>query len=186
MRALGTPMPDFSIPDADGRMQSSAELRGPRGTLVIFLCNHCPFVVHVAEELGRLGKHCLEQGVGVIGINSNDFEKYPADAPAMMPAFAAAHGITFPYLVDESQCVARSFDAACTPDTFLYDTAGELVYRGQLDDSRPDNGVAVTGEDLRAAVDAMIDGRQINSEQLPSLGCNIKWKSCDCCCGGGQ
>lgn len=182
MQKLGTPMPSFSLVDASGTPQDSANLQGPHGTLIMFICNHCPFVVHVADELGRLGRDCMERGVGVVGINSNDAENYPDDAPERMPAFASTHDITFPYLVDASQDTARDFAAACTPDFFLYDGSGMLIYRGQLDSSRPDNGIEVTGEDLRAAVDALLDGRPQSTSQQPSLGCNIKWKSCSNCC----
>jgi len=170
------------LPDAEGTTLTSASLSGERGTLVIFLCNHCPYVVHVADELGRLGKEYSDRGIGIVGITSNDVSKYPADAPSHMQAFADTHGITFPYLYDESQSTARAFDAACTPDFFLYGADGRLVYRGQLDASRPGNDIPVTGSHLRGALDAVINGKPLAATQTPSLGCNIKWKQCNCCC----
>jgi peroxiredoxin len=175
MVALGTPMPTFTLPDADGAIYTSSDLCGSRGTLVIFLCNHCPFVIHIGDELGRLGKTFPDRGISIVGINSNDAEHYPADAPQMMPSFAATHGITFPYLYDQSQQVARDFDAACTPDYFLYDNKGLLVYRGQLDGSRPGNDIPVTGDDLRGALDALCQDVPVTQQQHPSMGCNIKW-----------
>jgi len=182
MRAIGSPLPRFELPDPQGRSHTPASLSGERGLLVAFICNHCPFVVHIADELGRIGHEYMPQGIGCVAINSNDAANFPDDAPEKMPAFAAHHGIEMPYLIDESQQIARAFDAACTPDWFLFDRDGALVYRGQLDESRPDNGVPVTGRDLRAAMDAILAGAPVPTHQVPSLGCNIKWKSCDCCC----
>jgi peroxiredoxin len=176
-------MPTFTLPDASGTMHASASIAGECGTLVVFLCNHCPYVVHVADELGRIGADYADRGIGLVGITSNDVSKYPADAPSHMPAFAARHGLTFPYLYDESQLVAQAFKAACTPDFFLFDASGSLVYRGQLDDSRPGNDTPVTGTHLRAALNALLAGGPMRVEQVPSLGCNIKWKQCTSRCG---
>jgi peroxiredoxin len=175
MVALGTPMPTFALPDASGAIHISGDLTGQRGTLVIFLCNHCPFVVHACDELGRIGCEFASRGLSIVGINSNDVDAYPDDAPHLMPALTAAHGINFPYLHDQTQQVARDFDAACTPDFFLFDHHQQLVYRGQLDASRPGNDVEVTGADLRAAMNALCAGEPIATHQLPSMGCNIKW-----------
>jgi peroxiredoxin len=183
MVQLGTPMPSFTLPDGAGIAHASDALQGPAGTLVIFMCNHCPFVVHVAAELGRLGAEWTERGMGVVGINSNDAATYPEDDPSHMPAFAETYGLTFPYLFDASQDVARAFDATCTPDFFLYGPSGTLVYRGQLDASRPGDGSPVTGNDLRKALEAVSEGRPPAGQQSPSIGCNIKWKSCGPCCG---
>ena len=141
-----------------------------------FICNHCPYVKHVAPALAELAKEYQEKGVAVVAINSNDFENYPDDSPAKMKAEIAARGYTFPYLVDESQQVAKAYHAACTPDFFLFDADRKLVYRGQLDDSRPGNNLPVTGKDLRAALDAVLAGRPVAKDQRPSIGCNIKWR----------
>lgn len=173
---LGAPAPAFTLPDAAGRAFSLAEVAGPKGTLVVFMCNHCPFVKHVAPELARLGRDLPALGIGMVGINPNDFAAYPDDAPAKMPAEAALWGWTFPYLVDADQSVARAWRAACTPDLFLLDGQGRLAYRGQLDASRPGNGVACDGRDLRAAAAALAEGREVPADQKPSLGCNVKWK----------
>ncbi|MCP4759312.1 MAG: thioredoxin family protein [Planctomycetes bacterium] len=181
MTPLGRIMPVFELPDASGVLHTSASLSGERGTLIVFLCNHCPYVVHVADELGRLGVEYCNRGIGVAGINSNDASKYAADAPARMPIFAQTHGITFPYLFDETQSTAKSFGASCTPDFFLFDPDGRLVYRGQLDSSRPNNDIPVTGSHLRLAMDALIGDDLISEDQAPSLGCNIKWKQYNCC-----
>lgn len=177
MSPLGTVAPDFKLHDSvSGKLLSLIELKGKRGTLVMFICNHCPFVVHVNEELVRLGNDYKNSGVNLIAINSNDVQNYPDDSPEKMTAVAKRLGYAFPYLFDETQKVARAYDAACTPDFFLFDANLKLVYRGQLDDSRPGNGVPVTGKDLRTALDALIAGRTISENQRPSLGCNIKWK----------
>ena len=176
MVPLGTPAPAFELATGDGVMHTSTSLAGEHGLLVIFLCNHCPFVVHLADELGRLGDEYIDRGIGMVGINSNDVENYPDDAPEHMPAFAARHGIAFPYLFDPTQSIAHSFQAACTPDFFLYDKDHALVYRGQFDDSRPGSGTPVTGADLTAAVENLILGKPATEKQTPSLGCNIKWK----------
>jgi peroxiredoxin len=177
MLELGTQAPPFSLRDVrDGRIHTSASLTGPQGLLVMFICAHCPFVKHVEKELARLGDDYADSGVGIAAISSNDADSYPDDAPPSLAAQASRLGFTFPYLYDETQEVARAYDATCTPDFFLFDAGGKLVYRGQLDESRPGNGVPVTGKDLRAALDALAAGRPISTEQRPSIGCNIKWK----------
>jgi peroxiredoxin len=176
MVELGTPAPDFSLPDTDGRTVSLSDLDAAEALLVMFICNHCPYVKHVQQELARLGRDYREKGVAIVAINSNDVRAYPDDAPEMMKAERKRAGYTFPYLFDETQEVARAYGAACTPDFFLYDGARELFYRGQLDDSRPGNGVAVTGKDLRAALDAVLAGEPAPARQRPSAGCNIKWR----------
>lgn len=176
MLPLGTAAPDFSLPDTTtGRLVSRADFAG-RPLLVLFICNHCPYVVHVRGELARLGRDCAARGVAVVAISANDAANYPQDGPAKMAAEAQAAGYTFPYLHDESQRVAQAYRAACTPDIFLFDANHKLVYRGQLDDSRPGNGVPVTGKDLRAALDAVLAGKPVAGEQKASIGCNIKWK----------
>jgi thiol-disulfide isomerase/thioredoxin len=175
MLELGTAAPDFSLPDAaTGRTVSRGGFKGAP-LLVMFICNHCPFVKHVRAELARLARD-YQGRVGVVGICSNDAVKYPDDSPAKMAAEAREAGYTFPYLYDETQEVAKSYKAACTPDFFLFDKAHRLVYRGQLDDSRPKNGLPVTGADLRAALDAAVSGKPSAAKQMPSIGCNIKWK----------
>ena len=175
MLALGTTAPSFTLPDADGALHSLADAKGRRATLVMFICNHCPFVIHVADELARLGRDCEAQDVAVFAINSNNAKKYPADGPAEMKQMAAARGYTFPYLIDADQSVAKAYRAACTPDFYLFDAAGKLVYRGQLDGSRPGNSVPVDGKDLRGAIDALLAGEPVSKQQVPSIGCNIKW-----------
>jgi peroxiredoxin len=176
MLELHTPAPDFSLPDTDGRAVSLQDLKAAPALLVMFLCNHCPFVKHVRAELARLGAEYEERGVAVVAISSNDAEAYPADGPAEMRREKQDAGYTFPYLYDETQSVAAAYRAACTPDFYLFDDDRRLVYRGQLDDSRPGNDVPVTGADLRAALDAVLAGHAVPVEQKPSLGCNIKWK----------
>lgn len=177
MQPLGTSAPAFSLPDGEGATHSLDSVRGDKGTLVIFICNHCPFVIHIAEELARLGKDYPKQGIGITAISSNDVENYPQDAPHKMVETSMAWELSYPYLYDETQEVAKAYDAACTPDFFLFDADHKLVYRGQLDDSRPDSGIPVDGRDLRAALDALIAGEAISDRQMPSMGCNIKWKS---------
>jgi len=178
MLPLGTSAPDFSLRDsATGDTVSLTDLEAKPVVLVMFISNHCPYVKHVAAELARIGSDYGSQGVGVVAIGSNDIENYPADAPARMVEFAAAHGFTFPYLFDESQEVALAYRAACTPDFFVFGTERALVYRGQLDGARPSNDVPVDGRDLRAALDAALDGAPIAEPQVPSIGCNIKWKA---------
>ena len=177
MLALGTRAPDFSLPDTEGGTVSLADLAGAPGLLVAFICNHCPFVIHIADMLAELGRTYPDRGVGVVAINSNDVANYPDDSPEKMIEECELRGYEFPYLYDETQAVAKSFDAACTPDFFLYDHDAKLAYRGQLDGSRPGSDVPVTGEDLKAAMDALIAGEAIPADQTPSLGCNIKWKA---------
>lgn len=176
MLALGTQAPGFRLPDTDGRTVALEDVAGRRGLLVMFICKHCPYVKHVRTELARLGRDCVAKGVGVVAIASNDVEQYPEDGPAGMKEEKESAGYSFPYLFDGTQQVAKAYRAACTPDLFLFDAELRLVYRGQLDDSRPENGVPVTGKDLRAAVDAMLEGRPADARQKASMGCNIKWK----------
>ena len=177
MLALGTTAPDFSLPDVvSGKTITRDQAAGPRGLLVMFLCTHCPFVQHVNQELGRLGRDYAGRGIGIVAISSNDADAYPDDAPPGLRRQAEEHGFQFPYLFDESQDVARAYQAACTPDFFLFDAGKRLVYRGQLDGSRPGNGVAVDGRDLRAAMDQVLGGKPVPSEQQSSVGCSIKWK----------
>jgi len=176
MLALGTPAPDFALPDvATGRTLSLADLAHKDALLVIFMCAHCPFVLHVKDELARLGRDYAARNVGIVGITANDIDDYPQDAPAPTAAFARQAGIAFPILYDETQAVAKAYTAACTPDLFLFDRQRRLVYRGQLDASRPGSGTA-NGADLRAALDALLTGRPVSPDQKPSIGCNIKWK----------
>ena len=176
MRPLGTPAPDFALPDLDGRPRTLGEFAGAPLLLVMFICNHCPFVKHVRAGLAALGRDLREKRVAVVAINSNDVDTHPDDAPDKMKVEAEAAGYVFPYLFDATQAVARAYGAACTPDFFLYDRERRLIYRGQMDGSRPGNDVPVTGIDLRTAVDAALAGRPVTSDQRPSLGCNIKWK----------
>ncbi|MFH1682084.1 MAG: thioredoxin family protein [Candidatus Eisenbacteria bacterium] len=176
MLPLGTPAPPFSLPDTNGKTVSLDDAGGARAVLVIFLCNHCPFVIHVRHEIARLAADYRERGAAVFGVNSNDAEKYPDDHPDRMKEEAERTGYTFPYLFDETQEVAKAYRAACTPDFFLFDAGLRLVYRGRLDGARPGNDVPVTGADLRAALDALLRGDPVSDEQLPSLGCNIKWR----------
>lgn len=176
MLPLGTRAPDFSLPDTDGRTVSLADFDGSPALLVMFLSNHCPYVKHLRSSIAQLAREYQQRGVVVVGIASNDVERYPADAPEMMAREKTAVGYTFPYLYDESQQVAKAYQAACTPDFFLFNTARRLVYRGQFDDSRPGNGRPATGQDLCAALDAVLEGRPVPAEQIPSIGCNIKWK----------
>jgi peroxiredoxin len=176
MLPLGTEAPDFSLPDTQGKMVSLADFKDAPALLVIFMCNHCPFVKHIIDELVKLVKEYQEKGVAVVGINSNDVASFIEDRPDMMAKVAKKKGFTFPYLYDESQNIAMIYHAACTPDFFLFDDDRKLVYRGQMDDSRPGNGIPVTGEDLRAALDAVLNGERVSAIQKPNMGCNIKWK----------
>jgi len=177
MTDLGTPAPDFDLPEpATGRSVSSRDLEEAPALLVVFLSNHCPYVKHIADELARFGREYGERGLGIVGICSNDVEKYPDDSPEKMAKEVALRGYSFPYLFDESQEVAKAFQAACTPDFFLYDGRRRLAYRGQFDASRPSSGAPVSGADLRAACDAVLAGVSPAPEQRPSAGCNIKWK----------
>lgn len=177
MLALGTIAPEFRLKDTNSNDTYSFEdLKGSKGTLVIFMCNHCPYVLHVLTEIIMIANDYRVQGIGVIAISSNDIVKFPQDAPEMMTEFAFQNKIDFPYLFDESQEAAKAFDAACTPDFFLFDNRDRLFYRGQLDDSRPNNGIPLSGSDLRSAIDALIYNRSLKEPQKPSVGCNIKWK----------
>jgi peroxiredoxin len=177
MLPLGTPAPDFELPNVDGRMVSYADAAGPRGTVVMFICNHCPFVKHVADQLAALGRDYMPQGIGFAAVSSNDVSSHPADSPEQMVAEAEERGYPFPYLYDETQEVAKAYRAACTPDFYAFDSEGKLVYRGQLDPSRPGSDVPVTGADLRRALDALLAGSLPVTDQVASLGCNIKWKA---------
>jgi peroxiredoxin len=173
MLELGTVAPDFSLRDPDGEEHSPGS--GADAYLIMFICNHCPYVKHVREELARLGNDYLSRNVSIIAINSNDASTYPGDSPEKMKEETATWGYPFPYVIDSDQSVAKSYHAACTPDFFLFDADKKLVYRGQLDASRPANDIPVTGEDLRAALDAVLTGESVSAEQLPSIGCSIKW-----------
>jgi peroxiredoxin len=176
MLPLGTPAPPFELPDPTGARFGTQAAAAAPGLLVAFVCNHCPYVVHVAPTLGRLAAGWIDRGLVVLAVNSNDAAAYPADAPDKMPAFAEANGWTFPYLVDETQQVGLAYRAACTPDFFLFGSDGRLTYRGRLDSSRPRSGNPVTGDELGAAVDAVLSGRPAPTAQHPSMGCNVKWK----------
>jgi peroxiredoxin len=176
MLPLGTKAPHFRLPDPHGKWVSSDDFNDAPALLVVFMCNHCPFVKHIQSRFAELGEEYQGRGVGIVGINSNDVENYPDDQPDKMAEEIKRVGYTFPYLCDESQEVAKAFRAACTPDFYLFDQDHRLVYRGQFDDSRPGNGRPVTGADLRTALDAVLAGRPVPTNQRPSLGCNIKWK----------
>ena len=177
MLALGTQAPPFTLQEpATGRWISSADFTGKAGLLVAFICNHCPYVIHIRSALSALGNHYYQHGLGVVAINSNDVVNYPADSPEKMREEVALAGYAFPYLYDETQAVAKQYQAACTPDFFLFDADVKLVYRGQFDNARPRNTEPVTGADLRAAIEALLARQPINPEQKTSLGCNIKWK----------
>ena len=176
MRELGSAMPSFELPDTvSGKNVSSSSLLG-KPAVVIFICNHCPYVKHIRQGLADFGRLCQERGVGMVAISSNDVAQYPDDGPEAMALEAKQSGYVFPYLFDETQQVARDFDAACTPDLYIYDAQGKLAYRGQFDDSRPKNDAPVTGKDARSAVEALLSGRSPSTDQKPSIGCNIKWK----------
>jgi peroxiredoxin len=177
MPDLGTEAPDFHLPDVvSGGTVTRDTVAGDKGLLVMFICRHCPFVKHVQGELGRIGREYRGRGVGIIAISANDAATHPEDAPESLKQMAQELGFEFPYAYDESQDVARAYGAVCTPDFFLYDASHRLVYRGQLDDSRPGNGRPVTGRDLRAALDALLAGQPVAPEQKASIGCNIKWR----------
>jgi peroxiredoxin len=176
MLALGTQAPGFRLPNIDGRMVSLQDFAGSKALLVVFLCNHCPYVKHVRPRFVELARDLQSRGTAVVGISANDAGAYPADAPGRMAEEARSFGFSFPYLHDESQDVAKAYRAACTPDFFLFDAGRRLVYRGQMDDSRPGNGKPVTGKDLLEAVNATLAGNRVSAAQKPSLGCNIKWK----------
>jgi peroxiredoxin len=176
MLPLGTQAPHFELPDPSGKQVSSDQFQGSP-LLVAFICNHCPYVKHIRSAFASLAKEYQARGVRVVAISSNDVEAFPEDSPEKMAEEVAREGYTFPYLYDESQDVARAYHAVCTPDFFLFDRDRRLVYRGQFDDSRPKNGLPVTGYDLRAALEAVLDGRPVSADQKPSVGCNIKWKA---------
>ena len=176
MLTLGTKAPPFELVNVDSRTISLADFKDAKALLVIFMCNHCPFVKHVAQELVDLARDYQPRGVAIVGINSNDTAAHPDDSPEQMVQEAEQRGYTFPYLFDEDQAVAKAYRAACTPDFFLFDGQQRLVYRGQLDGSRPNTGIPVTGKDLRAALDAVLAGQPVPDDQNPSIGCNIKWK----------
>jgi peroxiredoxin len=176
MLPLGTTPPDFRLPDTTGKTVSLADFKDASALVLVFMCNHCPYVKHLRGGLAQLARDYQPRGVAVVGISSNDVANYPADSPAKMAEEARAAGYIFPYLYDESQDVAKAYRAACTPDIFMFDRNRQLAYRGQFDDSRPGNGLPVTGKDLRAALDAVLAGRPVSPNQKPSIGCNIKWK----------
>ncbi len=174
---LGFPAPAFSLPDTvSGKVISLDELKSDKATVIMFICNHCPFVVHVIDELVRIANDYIPKGVSFIAISSNDVVKYPQDGPEMMKEFAAVKSLPFPYLYDETQDVARAYSAACTPDFSIFDRELKCVYRGQLDDSRPSNGKPVTGKDIREALDNILAAKPVSADQKVSIGCNIKWR----------
>lgn len=177
MLALGTKAPDFELIDTiSDKYISLQQIKSDKATVVMFICNHCPYVKNMQEQLVQFAKDYQRQGVNIVAINSNDAEHYPEDAPDKMLATAKEFGYTFPYLYDETQEIAKAYEAACTPDFYIFDKDLKCVYRGQFDDSRPGNGVAVTGKDMRAALDEILAGKAVSAKQVPSLGCNIKWK----------
>jgi peroxiredoxin len=177
MLPLGTSAPEFHLPDVlSSRDLSLSDTRGPKGLLVMFLCRHCPFVKHLEKAIAQLGRDYSGKGIGIVAISSNDAVNFPEDSPPSLARQARDLAFTFPYLFDDSQAVARAYDAVCTPDFFLFDSSLKLVYRGRFDDSRPGNEVPVTGKDLCAALDATIAGQPVSPNQRPSIGCNIKWK----------
>jgi len=178
MLELGTTAPDFALTDvASGKTVHRDDFKGKQGLLVLFICAHCPYVKHIEKSLGKLGADYAGKPLAIVAISANDADNYPADSPQGLKRQAKENGFAFPYLYDESQAVAKAFHAACTPDPYLFDADFKLVYRGQYDDSRPGNGVPVTGKDLRAAIDAVLTGKPVAKEQKPSIGCNIKWKT---------
>lgn len=178
MLALGTTAPDFALTDVvTGKTIRRDRFKGSDALLVLFICAHCPFVKHIEKELAQFGRDYANKPLAIVGISSNDADNYPADNPAGLKQQAETVGFPFPYLYDETQSVAKAYDAVCTPDIFLFDKNQKLVYRGQFDASRPESGIPVTGADLRAAVDAVLAGKPVPSDQKPSIGCNIKWKA---------
>jgi peroxiredoxin len=178
MLKLGTTAPDFTLPDTvSGHTKSLEQLKSDTATVVMFICNHCPFVKHVNEQLVKLANDYQPKGISFVAISSNDIVSYPEDSPEKMKEYAARLGYPFPYLFDETQEVARAYKAACTPDFYIFDADLSLVYRGQLDDSRPNNGIPATGKDIRTALDNILADKPVSAEQRPSLGCNIKWKT---------
>jgi peroxiredoxin len=176
MLPLGTKAPAFTLQSTNGKPVSLSDFPDALALVVVFMCNHCPYVKHIRAGLAQLARDYLPRGVAMVGINSNDVANYPADSPAKMAEEAKAAGYLFPYLYDETQEVAKAYRAACTPDIYLFDGDKALAYRGQLDDSRPGNKIPVTGKDLRAAIDALLSGKPVPHQQKPSIGCNIKWK----------
>ena len=176
MLALGTPLPAFSLPDFDGRLVSSSDFAQAPALLVAFICQHCPFVRHIRSEFSRFAREYQARGLAIVAINSNDIDAFPQDAPDGMREESRSAGYVFPYLFDESQAVAKLYRAACTPDLFLFDASRRLVYRGQFDDSRPRAATPITGRDIRAAADAVLESRPVPAAHRPSIGCNIKWK----------
>ena len=177
MLTLGTEAPDFSLPDTiSGKTISLSDFAAKKALLVMFICRHCPYVQHIQPELGKLGKDYAAKDIGIVAVSANDAHKYPDDAPKELARMAKELGFSFPFCYDESQAVAKAYTAACTPDFFLFDAKRRLIYRGQLDDSRPGNGKPVTGVDLRAAMDAALAAKPVSVAQRPSIGCNIKWK----------
>lgn len=178
MMPLGTKAPDFNLPDViSGKKKSVTELKSDKATIVMFICNHCPFVKHVQKGLVKLANDYIPKGISFIAISSNDVEAFPDDSPERMKEVAKQFGYPFPYLFDESQDIARAYGAACTPDFYVFDKDLKCVYRGQMDDSRPSNDIPVTGKDVRAALDAILAGKPVSKDQKPSIGCNIKWKN---------
>jgi peroxiredoxin len=177
MLPIGTTAPDFKLPDTEGKTVSLADFKEAPALLVVFMCNHCPYVVHLRAGLAQLARDYVPRGLALVGISANDVKNYPADSPAKMKEEVKAAGYIFPYLYDETQAVAQAYRAACTPDFFLFDARHKLVYRGQFDDSRPGNNQPVTGRDLRAALDAVLAGQSVSPSQKASMGCNIKWKA---------
>jgi peroxiredoxin len=177
MLDLGTSAPPFALPDPAGAIHSLDDCAASRALLVAFICNHCPYVVHIADAFAAFAREYQPRGLAIVAISANDIVTYPQDAPDKMALFAKQHGFTFPYLFDETQEVARGYDAVCTPDLYLFDADRKLVYRGQFDDTRPRSGATPTGADLRAAADAVLAGQTPNADQKPSVGCSIKWKA---------
>lgn len=177
MLPLGTKAPFFELQDTiSDKLVNIEQIKGEKGTVIMFICNHCPFVIHVNEEIVKVANAYAEKGIGFVAISSNDVENYPQDSPVKMKAHAKENHYPFPYLYDETQDIAKAYDAACTPDFYVFDKDLKLVYRGQLDSSRPENGIPVTGEDLRHALNCLVSGRENTQLQKPSIGCNIKWK----------
>ncbi len=177
MLLLGTAAPAFDLPDTvSDKNVSYNDIQKEKGAVVMFICNHCPYVIHVKDEMVNVAKEYQAKGIGFVAISSNDVENYPDDSPEKMKIFASENDFTFPYLYDESQAIAKAYDAACTPDFYLFDSNAKLVYRGRLDESRPKNDLPITGADLRGALDALLANEAITEKQYPSMGCNIKWK----------
>ncbi len=177
MLDLGIAAPDFNLPDTvSGENLTFNDVKGEKGTVVMFICNHCPYVIHVNAEIKRISDEYNAKGIGFVAISSNDVVNYPQDAPHLMTKLVKQEGFNFPYLYDESQDIAKAYDAACTPDFYVFDAESKLAYRGRIDTSRPSNGEALTGKDLREALDTILAGGEVSDVQYPSAGCNIKWK----------